>query len=67
MFTRFLALMDLRRTTTDLLARGDDRLLDDIGLTRADVEAMHLGISLVEAEAHVSKFHSLPARRALAA
>jgi hypothetical protein len=67
MFTRFLARLELRRTTATLLARGDDRLLDDIGLTRADVQAMHLGLTQIEAQAQVSKFHSLPARRNLAA
>lgn len=67
MFSRFLARLDLRRTTADLLARGDDHLLADIGLTRGEVEAMHLGLTRVEAEAHVSKFFSLPVRRMVAA
>ncbi len=67
MFTQLFARLELRRTTADLLARRDDHLLADIGLTRAEVEAMHLGLTHVEAEAQVSKFHSLPARRMVAA
>lgn len=67
MFTRILARLELRRTTATLLARGDDHLLADIGLTRAEVEAMHLGLTRVEAESHVAKFFSLPVRRMIAA
>ncbi len=43
MFTRLSTLLRLRRSTAFLLARADDRLLDDIGLTRADLQALHLG------------------------
>lgn len=46
MFTRLVPLLQLRRSTAFLLERGDDRLLDDIGLTRASLEAMHLGLTL---------------------
>ncbi|WP_225028539.1 DUF1127 domain-containing protein [Xinfangfangia pollutisoli] len=42
MFTRFFTWMQLRHSTAFLLTRADDRLLDDIGLTRADLERLHL-------------------------
>jgi hypothetical protein len=45
MFARFFALSQLRRSTAFLLEREDDRLLDDIGLTRAQLLAMHRGES----------------------
>lgn len=44
MFNRILSLLQMRQSTAFLLARGDDRLLDDIGLTRDDLKAMHLGM-----------------------
>ncbi|MBK6468146.1 MAG: DUF1127 domain-containing protein [Rhodobacter sp.] len=44
MFTRLFARMQLRRSTAFLLLRTDDRLLDDIGLTRTEMEALHLGL-----------------------
>ncbi|NPD15474.1 DUF1127 domain-containing protein [Xinfangfangia sp. D13-10-4-6] len=44
MFTRLKSLMQLRRSTAFLLNRADDRLLDDIGLTRGDLLAMHEGL-----------------------
>lgn len=44
MFRKLTDLMHLRRATGFLLARQDDRLLDDIGLTRADLQALHLGL-----------------------
>ncbi|VDC28279.1 hypothetical protein [Pseudogemmobacter humi] len=44
MFTRLMSLMQLRRSTAFLLERGNDRLLDDIGLTRDDLKAMHQGL-----------------------
>ncbi len=44
MFTRLLTLVQMRRSTAFLLRRSDDRLLDDIGLSRADLDAMHLGL-----------------------
>lgn len=37
MFTRLFAQMRMRRSTAFLLSRADDRLLDDIGLTRAEL------------------------------
>ena len=40
MFTRLNSLMQLRRSTAFLLNRADDRLLDDIGLTRGDIEML---------------------------
>jgi hypothetical protein len=64
MFHRFLQLMQMRRSTAFLLAREDDRLLDDIGLTRDDLHALHLG--LVQDDARwLASFHSQPAKRAL--
>ena len=47
MFTRLASLLQLRVSTAFLLERADDRLLDDIGLTRADLRAMHLGLPTV--------------------
>ena len=44
MFSRFLAHMQMRRSTAFLLARADDLLLDDIGISRADLHAMHDGL-----------------------
>lgn len=44
MFTRLKSLMQLRRSTAFLLDRADDRLLDDIGLTRGELMAMHEGL-----------------------
>lgn len=44
MFRKLTDLMHLRRATGFLLSRQDDRLLDDIGLTRADLQALHLGL-----------------------
>jgi hypothetical protein len=44
MFTRLLSHLQMRRSTAFLLARADERLLDDIGLSRADLEAMRLGL-----------------------
>ncbi len=46
MFTRLVTLMQLRRSTAFLLERADDRLLDDIGLSRDRLQAMHLGLDL---------------------
>jgi uncharacterized protein YjiS (DUF1127 family) len=46
MFTRLVTLLQLRRSTAFLLERADDRLLDDIGLTRADLEALRRGSGL---------------------
>lgn len=43
MFARLVTLLQLRRSTAFLLERADDRLLEDIGLTRAGLEALHRG------------------------
>jgi len=67
MFDRFLALLDARRSTKFLLDRSDDRLLADIGLTRADIEAMHLGHGPVEARTKAFSFPALPFRLRLPA
>jgi len=66
MFARLFARLQLRRSTAFLLERSDEHLLADIGLSRAELEAMHLGISLTDARTKVSKFHSLPAPRGFA-
>lgn len=63
MFARIIALLQLRRSTAFLLERSDDHLLADIGLSRAELEAMHLGLVMADARVKVSKFHSLPATR----
>lgn len=60
MFTRLISLMQLRRSTAFLLERGDDRLLDDIGVSRADLEAMHLGLDRTALRAGILRLHSLP-------
>lgn len=63
MFAHLFAHLQLRRSTAFLLERSDDHLLADIGLTRDELEAMHLGLGLTEARVKVSKFYSLPALR----
>lgn len=65
MFARLFALSQLRRSTAFLLEREDDHLLDDIGLTRAELQAMHRGETLAEARAKVLRFHSTPTPRGL--
>jgi hypothetical protein len=60
MFARLIANLQLRRSTAFLLDRADDHLLDDIGLTRGELEAAHLGIDLSDARAKAARFHSLP-------
>jgi hypothetical protein len=60
MFSRFLSHLQMRRSTAFLLERGDERLLDDIGLSRAELEAMHLGLGPSEARTKVVSFLSLP-------
>ncbi len=60
MFTRMLALIETRRSTRFLLDRSDDRLLADIGLTRTDLEAMHLGLGPAEARIKAHSFPALP-------
>ena len=61
MFARLVSLMQLRQSTAFLLTRADDRLLDDIGLSRAELEAMRLGASHQHALARATAF---PAVRA---
>jgi dephospho-CoA kinase len=63
MFHRFLNLMQMRRSTAFLLARGDDRLLDDIGLTRDDLAALHMGAA--DDARWIASFQSPLAKRAL--
>ncbi|MDP3193745.1 hypothetical protein [Tabrizicola sp.] len=65
MFARLFALLQLRRSTAFLLEREDDHLLDDIGLTRDDLLALHRGESPVQAQAKVLRFHSTPTPRGL--
>ncbi len=62
MLSRLIPLMQMRRSTAFLLERADDRLLDDIGLSRAALEAMHLGIDPVRAHVRAT---ALPSGRAL--
>ncbi|MEZ5796877.1 MAG: hypothetical protein R3D63_04920 [Paracoccaceae bacterium] len=62
MFTRILTQLQLRRSTAFLLARADDRLLDDIGLSRRDLEAMHLGLGPMPTQARAQ---ALPSGRTL--
>lgn len=65
MFARLFALLQLRRSTAFLLEREDDRLLDDIGLSRSDLQAMRLGLQLDDARARIARFHSTPTPRGL--
>lgn len=44
MFARLFTLMQIRRSTAFLLQRADDRMLDDIGLCRHDLQALHQGL-----------------------
>ncbi len=64
MFNRLFPLLQLRRSTAFLLARADDRLLDDIGLTRPELEAMHLGLDRARSRARIDAY---PSGRALPA
>lgn len=63
MFARLFALSQLRRSTAFLLEREDDHLLDDIGLTRAELLAMRRGERLADAQA--PRFPSTPTPRGL--
>jgi uncharacterized protein YjiS (DUF1127 family) len=65
MFARIFALSQLRRSTAFLLEREDDHLLDDIGLTRAELLAMHRGETRADAQAKALRFHSTPTPRGL--
>ncbi len=67
MFSRLMSQIQARRSTKFLLDRSDDRLLADIGLTRTDLEAMHLGLGPVEARHKVWSFPALPFRLRLPA
>lgn len=49
MFARLVTLLQLRQSTAFLLERADDRLLEDIGLTRAGLEALHRGHGIAAA------------------
>ena len=60
MFTRLMSLIQTRRSTKFMLDRSDDRLLADIGLTGADLEAMHLGLGPSEARRKAFSFPALP-------
>ena len=65
MFHRFLELMQMRRSTAFLLSRGDDRLLEDIGLSRSDLETMHLGIAQHQDTRWLESLHSQARSRRL--
>mgnify|MGYP006211803611 CR=1 FL=1 len=67
MFSHLMSQIQTRRSTKFLLDRSDDRLLADIGLTRADIEAMHLGHGPVEARTKAFSFPALPFRLRLPA
>ncbi len=41
--TQLRQIIDTRRSIGDLLTRADDRLLDDIGLTRSEAVALMVG------------------------
>jgi hypothetical protein len=65
MFARLIDLLQLRRSTAFLLERADDHLLDDIGLTREQLQALHMGLGLADAQEKLVRFHSTPAPRGL--
>lgn len=65
MFARLFALLQLRRSTAFLLERGDDHLLDDIGLTREELLAIRRGKDLAAAQGKTLRFHSTPTPRGL--
>ena len=65
MFARINALLQLRRSTAFLLERADDHLLDDIGLTRPQLESLHMGLGLTDAQEKLMRFHSTPTPRGL--
>lgn len=60
MFARLFSLIHTRRSPRFSLDRSDDRLLADIGLTRADLEALHHGPGPVEARAKALSFPARP-------
>ncbi len=61
MFARFLAGLHLRHSTAFLLLRQDDHLLRDIGLTRDELQNMHLGLPPAEPAIPARKSIPLPA------
>lgn len=65
MFARLVSLLQLRRSTAFLLEREDDHLLRDIGLTRADIEAMHMGQNLDADRQGILRLRSFSFRRGL--
>lgn len=65
MFARLFALSQLRRSTAFLLEREDDRLLEDIGLTRSDLHALRRGESLADHQARTLRYPSTPTPRGL--
>jgi hypothetical protein len=65
MFAHLIALLQLRRSTAFLLERADDHLLDDIGLTRAELQALHSGLGLTDARQRLLRFTSTPTPRGL--
>jgi len=65
MFNRFVNLLQMRRSTAFLLTRVDDRLLDDIGLSRSDLQALHLGLGDARARHNALDFRGFPPGRAL--
>jgi hypothetical protein len=61
MFARItivFARLQFRNATAFLLQRDDDHLIADIGLTRAELEAMHLGLDRSRLQASVIAFPS---------
>ncbi|MFZ1468423.1 MAG: DUF1127 domain-containing protein [Paracoccaceae bacterium] len=60
LFAHLSARLQMRQSTACLLSRADDRLLLDIGLTRADIEAMHLGITPQPAEPALRSGQAVP-------
>ena len=52
MFAHILALIETRRRLNFLLTRADDHLLDDIGLNRAEAEAMLNGTAPLRRLSH---------------
>ena len=65
MFARFIALLQLRRSTAFLLERADDHLLDDVGLSRDDLQALHMGLGLTDARQKLMRLRSTPTPRGL--
>jgi hypothetical protein len=59
MFARLATLfahLQFRNATAFLLQREDDRLLADIGMSRTEFEAMHLGLDRSRLQAAVFAF-----------